>query len=179
MRSPAPDVRRHSARTPCRHDRCAVNRKERLRVALPGADDDLINRLAALPAGAVTDVVTAAKQAHRDGRAREVAVRRQRREDRRKYGHVEDDVQAAAAERMFTARGRRAGTDVGALAAMVDFLDNHTDAILAMAAGQLISQGYSWADIGRALGVRRQTAWKRFGRQPRADTGPAETEGTA
>jgi hypothetical protein len=83
---------------------------------------------------------------------------------------VEDDVQAPAAERMFTARGRRAGTDMGAFAAMVDFLDNHTDAILAMAAGQLIAQGYSWADIGRALGARRQTAWNRFGRQPRADT---------
>jgi hypothetical protein len=151
-----------------------VNRQERLRAALPGADDALITRLAALPADAVGDVVAAAKRAHRDGRAHEVAVRRQRRDDRRKYNHVGDDEFAAAAGRMITRQGKRAGTDLGAFVAMVRFLDG-ADTILAMAARDLIAQGYSYGDIGRELGITRQAAWKRFGRQPWVGTGLAET----
>jgi len=41
------------------------------------------------------------------------------------------------------------------------------------AADQLIAQGYSYTDIARELGITRQAAWKRFGRQPKVGTGPA------
>jgi len=98
-----------------------VTREQRLRAALPGAGDDLIGRLAALPAGVVSDVVTAAKQAHRRGRAHEVAVRRQRKADRRNHGHIEDDQQAGATARMLGATARRAGQSLDALAALAQF----------------------------------------------------------
>ncbi len=47
------------------------------------------------------------------------------------------------------------------------------------AADHLIAAGYSYGDLGRALGITRQSAWKRFGRQPKGDTELTGTGGTA
>jgi AcrR family transcriptional regulator len=52
---------------------------------------------------------------------------------------------------------------------------DYARARLAEAAAQLIAQGYSYGDIARELGITRQAAWKRFGRKPEVDTGPAES----
>ena len=52
---------------------------------------------------------------------------------------------------------------------------DYARARLAEAAAQLIAQGYSYGDIARELGITRQAAWKRFGRKPEVDAGPAES----
>jgi hypothetical protein len=52
---------------------------------------------------------------------------------------------------------------------------DYARARLAEAAGQLVAEGYSYADIGRALGITRQAARQRFGRQPEVVAGPAGT----
>jgi len=76
--------------------------------------------------------------------------------------------------RLVRAQGKRAGADLEMFrlfAGSVDF----ARARLAEAAAGLRAQGYSWADIGAALGITRQSAWERFGRQGNPDTGSAGT----
>lgn len=91
---------------------------------------------------------------------------------------IEDDSYAAGVRRLVRAQGKRAGTDLGMFALFAGSVD-YARARLAEAAAQLIAQGYSYGDIARELGITRQAAWKRFGRKPEVDTGPAETESTA
>ncbi len=141
-----------------------MTREQRLRAALPGAGDDLIGRLAALPAGVVSDVVTAAKQAHRRGRAHEVAVRRQRKADRRNHGHIEDDQQAGATARMLGATARRAGQSLDALAALAQF-EHSIPELKRVAVADLRAQGYSDPEIAEALGISRQAVGQTFGRK--------------
>jgi AcrR family transcriptional regulator len=50
---------------------------------------------------------------------------------------------------------------------------DYARARLADAAAELIAQGYSYSDIAGELGITRQAAWKRFGRKPEVDAGPA------
>jgi hypothetical protein len=66
--------------------------------------------------------------------------------------------------------------DIDGLALLAEFYDN-VPKLMQSAVNDLRSQGYSWADIGEALGIRRQTAWERFGRQVSPDTEPARNEG--
>lgn len=141
-----------------------MNRADRLRTVLPGADLMMIERLATLPTSVVADVVAAAKQAHRDGRAHEVSVRRQRKADRRKHGHVEDDQQAAATERMMEARVRRAGRSLEAARTFADF-EHSIPAMKILIVAGLRAEGYSDPEIGDALGVTRQAVGQAFGRK--------------
>lgn len=52
---------------------------------------------------------------------------------------------------------------------------DYARARLAEAADQLIAQGYSYGDIGRVLGITRQGARQRFGRQQAIVTGSPQT----
>lgn len=76
---------------------------------------------------------------------------------------------ASAARRMIRAVGQRAATDVEGLAELAqlrDVVDEQLrEAVNAARAGEgLQGPGYSWADVGRVLGMTRQAAQQRFGR---------------
>jgi hypothetical protein len=87
---------------------------------------------------------------------------------------IEDHDYASGVRRLVRAQGRRAGGDLamfGMFAGSVDYARVR----LAEAAAELIARGYSYGDIARELDITRQAAWKRFGRKPKVDTGPAES----
>lgn len=75
---------------------------------------------------------------------------------------------AAAARRMIRAVGERAATDVEGLAELAQLRDAVDTALHAAVSGardpgrQRVP--YSWAEVGRALGMTRQAAQQRFGR---------------
>jgi hypothetical protein len=92
--------------------------------------------------------------------------------------YVETSEYLKAAERFVAAAGRRVadGLEIGDLAAL-DQLNRNTDDMLHRAARQLHDQGgYSWGEIAAALGVKRQTVFRRFAKWAPATT---TTEGTA
>jgi hypothetical protein len=76
---------------------------------------------------------------------------------------VENDDYAAFLRRAIRAFGRRIGQgDIDALADAA-FLSAQLDATIKTAITGLRARGYSWADIGRQLGVTRQAAQQRWG----------------
>jgi hypothetical protein len=150
-----------------------MNREARLRAALDGTGlGDQAAGLATLPAGQVDQIITMLRAAGRAAIARDKARRRQRVADRRKYGHIEDDQQADATRRQTLALARRAGSNLATLARLAEHYGDGPE-VLALAVAGLRARGYSWADIGSALGITRQSAWERFGCQGDPDTGPA------
>lgn len=67
--------------------------------------------------------------------------------------------------RMVRATSRRVGDrDIEALAGLA-FLRDEVDAAMVAAVADLQAHGYSWADIGRVLGITRQAAQQRYGRR--------------
>ena len=180
MRQARPDLRSQGAGTRRRHDRLsAVNREQRLARELYGTGlEHRAAELAGLPVSQVDLIVAIARASRRAGRERERQVRRQRVADRRRHGHVEDGEQATATQRQTLALARRAGSNPDTLARLAEHYADGP-AVLALAVAGLRARDYSWADIGAALGITRQSAWERFGRQGDPDTGLAETRGTA
>ena len=76
---------------------------------------------------------------------------------------IENDEYAAFLRRVIRAYGRRiAAGDIDALADAA-FLSGQLDTAIRAAVSGLRDRGYSWADIGRQLGVTRQAAQQRFG----------------
>jgi hypothetical protein len=76
---------------------------------------------------------------------------------------VENDEYAAFLRRAIRAFGRRiAAGDIDALADAA-FLSAQLDTVIKTAITGLRTRGYSWADIGRQLGVTRQAAQQRWG----------------
>jgi hypothetical protein len=76
---------------------------------------------------------------------------------------VENDEYVAFLTRAIRAFGRRvAAGDIDALADAA-FLSARLDAAIKEAVTGLRARGYSWADIGRQLGVTRQAAQQRWG----------------
>jgi hypothetical protein len=76
---------------------------------------------------------------------------------------IENDEYAAFLRRAIRAFGRRiAAGDIDALADAA-FLSGQLDTAIKGAVTGLRNKGYSWADIGRQLGVTRQAAQQRFG----------------
>ena len=76
-------------------------------------------------------------------------------------------------QRMLRALGRRvADCDLEMLPALAE-CELLADELLGIAARQLHdSHDYSWTDIGRVLGMSRQAARQRFGRQPEVVSDP-------
>lgn len=70
---------------------------------------------------------------------------------------------AAAAARMIRAVGVRAGTDVDALVLLVE-LRAEVDRALVDSVAAARAFGWSWTDVGRVTGMRRQSAQERWGR---------------
>jgi len=152
-----------------------VNREERLWAALDGTGiEDRAADLATLPAAQIDLIVAALMASRRAALAADKARRRQRVADRRKYHHIEDGQQADATDRQALALARRAGSNLDTLARLKEHYDDGPS-VLALAVAGLRAAGYSWADIGAALDITRQSAWERFGRQGNPDIGPAES----
>ncbi len=86
---------------------------------------------------------------------------------------IENDSYVDGVKRLVRAQGKRAGADLEMFALFAESVD-YARARLQEAADQFIALGYSYGDIGRGLGITRQAAWKRFGRQPKVGTGAAE-----
>lgn len=115
------------------------------------------------------------------GCARQLPGRRRRfrTDDHRRRGQkaerkIEDADYADGVRRLVRAQGRRAGADLAMFALFAESVD-YARARLAEAADQLIAQGYSYGDIGRVLGITRQGARQRFGRQQAIVTGSPQT----
>jgi hypothetical protein len=100
-------------------------------------------------------------------------VSRTRGPGRREPRYVETEEYVAFVHRILAALGRRvADADVAMLRALAD-LGRVVDELLADTVRRLREHhGYSWADIGRELGITKQSAHERFGRQGGPD-GPA------
>ena len=101
--------------------------------------------------------MTAPRSDRRSGVNRKLTPKRRRRV-------VENDDYAAFVQRAIRAYSRRiASGDIDALTGMVnlstDLDEAMADAITALRA----RHGYSWTDIGQALGITRQAAQKRWG----------------
>jgi hypothetical protein len=76
---------------------------------------------------------------------------------------VENDEYAAFAHRVVAAYARRVGTgDIEALTHLARLATNIEAATRTAVTSLRHEHGYSWADIGRALGVTRQAAQQRW-----------------
>lgn len=77
---------------------------------------------------------------------------------------TEADDFGAFARRIVRAYSKRvADRDIAALGGLAR-LREELDTATRYAVANLRSQGYSWADIGRELGITRQGAFQRYGR---------------
>lgn len=77
---------------------------------------------------------------------------------------TEADEFGAFARRILRAYGRRvADRDIAALSGLAA-LQVELDTATRNAVTTLRSQGFSWADVGRELGITRQAAQQRYGR---------------
>lgn len=78
---------------------------------------------------------------------------------------TESDEFGQFVRRVLRAYSRRvADRDIEGLAGLAQ-LAADVDAATVAAVDQLHAAGYSWDDIGQALGISRQGAWQRFGRK--------------
>lgn len=75
---------------------------------------------------------------------------------------TEAQTYGAFVRRILQAMGRRVGDrDIEALPVLAE-LAAELDSVTLLAVANLYSHGYSWTDIGRALGITRQAARQRY-----------------
>ena len=142
-----------------------MNREQRLRKAVPGADSNLIGALAGLPAAEVTLILAAVRQARRDEREHQAELKRQRKADDRNHGNYDEADLVRRNLAIVTSQGKRAaGGNLDALGALGQ-LRKHADTWLAQAVNGCREQGYSDHDVAQALGVTRQAVSQRYPRQ--------------
>jgi hypothetical protein len=78
---------------------------------------------------------------------------------------TEADKFGGFVRRIVRAYGRRvADRDIEALAGLAE-LQTELDTVVRASVEALLAQGYSWADIGRQLGISRQGAQQRYGKR--------------
>ena len=87
---------------------------------------------------------------------------------------IENSDYADGLNRQIRKMGTRASGDVDALGWLAGAVEYAREA-LAMAVDGCRARGYSDAEIGAVLGITRQAVWKRFSRQPKVGTRPAES----
>jgi hypothetical protein len=142
-----------------------VNREQRLRKAVPGADNSLIGALAGLPASEVTLILAALRQARRDERKHQAELKRQRKADNRRYNNYDEHNLTSRNLAFVNSQGKRASSgNLDALAGLSE-LRKHTDNWLAEAVSGCREHGYSDHDIALALDVTRQAVSQRYPRQ--------------
>lgn len=152
-----------------------MNRAARLRKTAPGAPDDMVARLAGLPADHVALIAGLARQARRDALTEAAERKRRRRAEDRANGNYDEDDLLKRTIAVITSHGRRAqGGNVDALAALGQ-VRTHVDSVIGEAVRAGRAQGLSDKVIAEALGVTRQAVSQRWNRQ---DTLPVE-EATA
>lgn len=151
-----------------------MNRAEKLRRVAPGLPDDQLALLASKPPAEVDLIVAALRQARRDEREHLAAGKRENKRTR-KYDTLDKARWATVALRALAEPGGgpdippdQRKRDLGALRFLQEQVDM-APVVLAGFARGLHAQGISWGEIGQALGVTRQTAWERFGRQAAPD----------
>ncbi len=82
----------------------------------------------------------------------------------RPAAQTEADKYGAFVRRIMRAYGRRvADRDIEGLAGLAS-LRAELDEEIRRSAKELQAQGYSWAEIGRVLGISKQAAQQRFGK---------------
>jgi hypothetical protein len=141
------------------------SRETRLRKVAPGAADDLVTALAALPAAEVELVTRLARQARRDEREHQAQARRQRKADARRHGWYDEQDYVRRNLAVVRSQGNRAaGGSLEALAALGQ-LRRHADTWIMWGVDGCRSGGYSDEEIGQALGVTRQAVGQHFGRK--------------
>jgi hypothetical protein len=87
---------------------------------------------------------------------------------------IEHDSYTDGVMRLIRGMGKRASADLEALQWPAGAVD-YARGALAMAVDGCRARGYSWAEIGTALGTTRQAAQQRFGRQDQVDTETPES----
>jgi hypothetical protein len=153
-----------------------VNREERLRRVIPGADDALITALAAKPAAEVDVIVAALRQARRDERQHQADRKRQAKADARNHHHYDSDELAGRNVRLLRSSGQRAEHgDLDALRGLAEFARS-ADRMIHLAVDGLRARGVSDAEISRYLGCTRQSVHGRFRRQDSLTPAPVVKE---
>lgn len=153
-----------------------MSRESRLHSALPAEDaQELVQALAAMPSPDVDLVVRALRAAKRAGREEERELRRRQHRDIQRFRRTDDAKIADAANQMAKSLAKRAGGTMETLALLKAHYDDGPK-MLTLAVEGARSQGYSDAEIGRALGVTGSAVGERYGR--RAATHP-HTQGAA
>jgi hypothetical protein len=143
---------------------------ERRPVGRDGVPDDGDDVNTTIPAGA------ACAWCHGElpPRRRRFCTDDHRRRGQKAERKTDDADYADGVRRLVQAQGKRAGADLPMFALFAGAVD-FARARLQDAADQLIAQGYTYADIGRALGITRQGARQRFGRQQAVVGEPPES----
>lgn len=137
----------------------------------------LVGKLGELPNDAVNMVVAALRAARKAGRSDESAARAQRRADRQ-ANRKDDDKIVYAAESMVKSLARRSAYTLETLAALRQHYDDGP-VIMAIAVDGARAQGYSDAEIGRALGVTSEAIGQRYGRRSAAPADRSQTSRSA
>jgi len=163
-----------------------TTRAQKLRKVMPGAADQLVDVLAGRPAAEVDLIVAACRQAARDDRERRDALRRRRRAEARRYGWYDEEQLAARNNAVLSAQGGRAVKGSLDALAWLAASHRHIETLIADGVDALRDRGSSDGEIGRALGITRQSVGERFGRRgarqgsltPDEPAGPAAGEMT-
>lgn len=139
-----------------------MNRQARLASLLEDTTEAYAaDLLARLPVSDVDLVVRALKASRQAGAADERERRRRRRRNR---GGTDDEKVAAVIGQLSRSLASRAAATLETLALLKRHYDDGP-AMLTLAVAGARSQGYSDADIGRALGVTGSAVGERYGRR--------------
>lgn len=148
-----------------------MNRQERLRREMPAELQHRAAELATLPVAQVDLIIAGFRLSRREGRKVEAEARKRRNE-----GRSDGPGLASAAGRLTARAARRATPET--LARLAEHYDEGPAVLQVVVDGLRAAspRPFSWAEIGSALGITRQSAWERFGRQGDPDTPEAGTE---
>jgi hypothetical protein len=147
-----------------------MNREQRLRKAVPGADASLIGALAGLPSSEVTLILAALRQARRDERQHQAELKRQRKADNRNHGNYDEEQ---LAQRNLAVVGKQADrAEAGSIEALgaLGELRRYMDEWITLAVTGCRDRGYSDHDIAQALSVTRQAISQRYPRENYSST---------